>query len=118
MERERRQLCELFATDPVIGAAWGLKESFRAVYLARDRQEAEIRLDRFLGAVEREMLPTFTSFAVGIGQWREELLAYFDEPTTNGYAEGVINKVTVIKRRAYGLASFESFRHRVLVACG
>ncbi len=45
-------------------------------------------------------------------------LAYFEEPTTNGYAEGVINKIKVIKRRAYGLPSFESFRHRVLVACG
>jgi transposase len=117
-ERERRQLCELFATDPVIGAAWGLKESFRAIYRAPDRQQAEVRLDRFLAAVGREMLPAFTSFAVGIGQWREELLAYFEEPTTNGYAEGVINKVKVIKRRAYGLPSFASFRHRVLIACG
>jgi transposase len=45
-------------------------------------------------------------------------LAYFDEPTTNGYAEGVINKVKVIKRRAYGLPSLASFRRRVLVACG
>ena len=117
-ERERRQLCELFATDPVIGAAWGLKESFRAIYRAPDRQQAEVRLDLFLGAVEREMLPAFSSFAVGVRQWRTELLAYFDEPTTNGYAEGVINKVKVIKRRAYGLPSFASFRYRVLVACG
>jgi len=49
--------------------------------------------------------------------WRAELLAYFDEPTTNGYAEGVINKVKVIKRRAYGLPTFDGFRHRVLLAC-
>jgi transposase len=48
---------------------------------------------------------------------RAELLAYFDEPTTNSYAEGVINKVTVIKRRAYGLPSFKGFRERVLLAC-
>jgi transposase len=117
-ERERRRLCELFAADPVIGAAWGLKEAFRAVYRAVDRREAEARLDRFLAATEREVLPAFSSFAEGLRQWREELLAYFDEPTTNGYAEGVINKVKVIKRRAYGLPSFASFRHRVLVACG
>ena len=117
-ERERRRLCQLFSDDPVIGAAWGLKEAFRAIYRAPDRAEAEARLDRFLGAVEREVLPAFSSFAVGVRQWREELLAYFDEPTTNGYAEGVINKVKVIKRRAYGLPSFESFRRRVLVACG
>ena len=117
-EHERRRLCELFAADPVIGVAWGLKESFRAIYHAPDRAEAEARLDRFLGAVGREVLPAFSSFAEGVRQWREELMAYFDEPTTNGYAEGVINKVKVIKRRAYGLPSFASFRHRVLVACG
>jgi transposase len=56
--------------------------------------------------------------AVGVRQSRQELLANFEEPTTNGYAEGVINKVKVIKRRAYGLPSFASFRPRVLVACG
>jgi hypothetical protein len=50
--------------------------------------------------------------------WREELLGYFDEPTTNGYAEGVINKVKVIKRRAYGLRTFTGFRRRVVIACG
>ncbi len=56
--------------------------------------------------------------AQGVRLWREELLAYFDEPTTNGYAEGVINKVKVIKRRAYGLPTFDGFRERVLLACG
>jgi transposase len=117
-ERERRRLCELFGADPVIGEAWALKEAFRAIYRAADRAEAEMRLDRFLGAVERQVLPAFSSFAEGVRGWREELLAYFEEPITNGYAEGVINKVKVIKRRAYGLPSFAGFRRRVLVACG
>jgi Transposase len=57
----------------------------------------------------------FDAFAKGIAQWHTELLAYFDEPTTNGYAEGVINKIKVIKRRAYGLPTF---RRRVVIACG
>jgi transposase len=117
-ERERRRLCELFAVDPVIGEAWALKEGFRAIYRAADRAEAEVRLDHFLEAVERAVLPAFSSFALGLALWREELLAYFEEPTTNGYAEGVINKVKVIKRRAYGLPTFAGFRHRILVACG
>jgi transposase len=68
--------------------------------------------------VERAQLPSFTAFAAGVRQWRDELLAYFDQPTTNGYAEGVINKVKVIKRRAYGLPTFAGFRERVLIPCG
>jgi transposase len=117
-ERERRKLCELFEREPLIAQAWGLKEAFRSIYCAPDRSEAERRLNCFLEAVERSCIPSFDSFAEGIRLWREELLAYFDEPTTNGYAEGVINKVKVIKRRAYGIPSFEAFRDRVLIACG
>ena len=87
-ERERRRLCELFGADPVIGAAWGLKEAFRAIYRAPDRQEAEMRLDRFLGAVERQVLPPFSSFAEGVRGWRQELLAYFEEPPPTATPRG------------------------------
>jgi transposase len=116
-EHERRTLCELFAAEPLVAEAWGLKERFRAIYRADDRADAEQRLDAFEAAVERAALPSFTAFANGLRPWRAELLAYFDEPTTNGYAEGVINKIKVIKRRAYGLRNFTSFRARILVAC-
>ncbi len=34
------RLCDLFAADPVIGAAWGLKEAFRSIYCAEARAEA------------------------------------------------------------------------------
>ena len=116
-ERERRRLSELFERDPIIAEAWGLKERFRDVYRAADRADAERRLDAFLAAVDRAGLPAFDAFAKGIRLWQQELLAYFDEPTTNGYAEGIINKVKVIKRRAYGIPTFTAFRQRVLLAC-
>jgi transposase len=117
-EGQRRKLCELFAADPVIAEAWGLKEALRSIYASSDRAEAERRLGAFFAATGRSGLQPFEAYANGIAAWREEILAYFDEPASNGYAEGVINKVKVIKRRAYGLPSFESFRERVLLACG
>ena len=116
-ERERRRLSELFEREPLIAEAWALKESFRRVYHASGRHDAEQRLDAFLAGVDRAALPAFDAFAKGIRLWQEELLAYHDEPTTNGYAEGIINKVKVIKRRAYGIPTFTAFRHRVLIAC-
>jgi len=116
--RDRAKLCALFAKEPLIAEAWGLKEAFSRIYTARDRAEAEERLDHFLAAVDRSGLRSFEAFAKGVRDWRTELLAYFEEPTTNGYAEGVINKVKVIKRRAYGLPTFAGFRERVLLACG
>jgi transposase len=113
-ERDRRRLCALFERDPILAEAWGLKEMFRSIY----RAEAEELLAGFLSAVYRAQPPPFDAFAKGIAQCRTELLAYFDEPTTNGYAERVINKVKVIKRRAYGMPTFGGFRKRVVIACG
>jgi transposase len=99
-------------------APHSLKEAFRAIYRSNSRTEAEEQLERFLAAVDRAAIPSFTALAEGIRLWREELLAYFDQPITNGYAEGVTNKIKVIKRRAYRLPTFNGFRQRVLVACG
>jgi transposase len=117
-EYQRRCLCDLFAYDPVIAEAWWLKEELRSVYSAEDRDQAEWRLDRFFAAARRSGYQPFNAYANGIEPWREEILAYYDQPASNGYAEGVINKVKVIKRRAYGLPTFEGFRDRVLLACG
>ena len=115
---QRQRLCDLFARDPIIAEAWGLKEAFRNIYRASSRADAQQRLDRFYLAVDGAGLPAFDAFAKGIRSWQQELLGYFEEPTTNGYAEGVINKVKVIKRRAYGLPTFTGFRKRVVIACG
>jgi transposase len=116
--REQRRLVDLFAVDPLVAEAWALKEAFRAVYQADTKAEATHRLKHFLDAVDRARLAPFDALARGVRQWRDELLAYYDEPTTNGYAEGVINKVKVVKRRAYGLPTFTGYRHRILAACG
>jgi transposase len=85
-ERERRRLCDLFAADPVIAEAWGLKEAMRAVYAAKDRVAAEQAFDRFLVAVERSGLRPFESYTKDISPWRQEILSYFDQPASNGYA--------------------------------
>jgi transposase len=86
--QERRSLCEFFDAEPLVAEAWALKEAFRAIYRSTSRIEAEQRLARFLAAVDRAAIPSFTAFAEGIPLWRHELLAYFDQPITNGYAEG------------------------------
>jgi transposase len=115
---QRRRLGELFDRDPAIAEAWALKEGLRSVYGASERSLAAKRLERFFAAVSRSGCQPFEAYAKGMASWREEILAYFDQPASNGYAEGVINKVKVIKRRAYGLPEFEGFRERVLLACG
>ena len=50
-----------------------------------------------------------------IKRWIDEIVAYFDQRTTQGAVEGINQKIKLIKRRAYGLSNFDNFRRRVLL---
>ncbi len=47
-----------------------------------------------------------------IKRWIGEILAYFDERTTQGVVEGINNKLKLIKRRGYGFRNFDNFSLR------
>ena len=44
-----------------------------------------------------------------------EIIAYFDEGTTQGIVEGINNKLKLIKRRAFGFRNFDNFQLRSLL---
>jgi len=50
--------------------------------------------------------------------WSEEILNYFEDPVTNAFAEGITNKIKVMKRRSYGFRTDRRYRQKVLLACG
>lgn len=45
-----------------------------------------------------------------IRRWIGEIIAYFDNRTTQGMVEGINNKLKLIKRRGYGFRNFCNFR--------
>lgn len=114
---EQAVLAGLFATHPEIALAWHLKEAFAAIYQADTRTEAERRLDVWVHHITQASLPEFTSTWDNVARWKEPILAYFDDRQTNAYAEGITNKIKVLKRRSYGFRNQDSYRHRILMAC-
>ena len=50
-----------------------------------------------------------------IRRWLDEIIAYFDNRTTNGVVERINNKLKLIKRSGYGFRNFENFRIRCLL---
>ena len=46
----------------------------------------------------------------------EGVCNYFAHRTTNGVAEGINNKIKLIKRQGYGFSNFENFRLRLFAA--
>ena len=48
----------------------------------------------------------------------KSILEYFIHRVSNGFAEGINNKIKVIERMAFGLHDFEYFRLKILSVTG
>ena len=107
----------IFETLHEVGVAWMLKEQFAAIYDAPDRIEAEKRLELWLDQITAAGIPEFLNTWRTLQWWREEILNYFDDRVTNAFAEGITNKIKVMKRRSYGFRDPIRYREKVLLSC-
>lgn len=110
-------LAALFDEHPDLEVAWSLAWDMKRIYAAPDRATATLLLQQFYDDAEESGLMEFVELVQTLRAWQTEILNHFDSRLTNGYAEGITNKIKVIKRRAYGCPNFHSFRRRVLLAC-
>jgi transposase len=108
-------LGQLFEALPEVGVAWWMKEAFAAIYDAPDRTEAARRLDVWVANLEAAGLEEFHATWRTLQWWRDPILNYFDDRQTNAFAEGLTNKIKVMKRRAYGFRDPLRYRRMVLM---
>lgn len=107
----------VFETLPEVGIAWMLKEQFANIYDAPNRLEAERRLELWLDQITQAGLPEFLNTWRQLQWWRDPILNYFDDRVTNAFAEGITNKIKVMKRRSYGFRDPVRYRQKVLLSC-
>jgi len=94
--------------------AYVLKNEFFKVMESQNSYEAKQRLARWNMLFYGYNLPEFNDCFKAFTNWQKEILNSFDVTYTNGYTEGVNNKIKVIKRNAYGIRNFVRFRNRIL----
>jgi transposase len=115
---EREWLWAVFESSvDELRRAWVLKELFAAIYDAPDRLEAERGLNDWIDAITRAGIPEFLNTWRTLQWWHEEILNYFDDRITNAFAEGITNKIKVLKRRSYGFRDPVRYRQKVLLSC-
>lgn len=94
--------------------AYLLKEKFLEFVDALDFDEAKKKLQEWYMYVSACNLPEFNNCFETVVRWQDSILNSFKVPYTNGYTEGVNNKIKVLKRNAYGLRNFNRLRSRIL----
>jgi transposase len=98
--------------EPELAEAYRLKEAFYAIY-ELPKADAEPAFDGFAATVPPGLKADFKVLTRAMGNWRTEILAYFDHPITNAYTEALNGVAKAINRWGRGY-SFEVLRARVL----
>jgi transposase len=112
VDKERKKLEEVFKVSPELAEMHALKEEFRKVYdKNRDWNEGLLALIDWI----KKAISYFPKSCKTILRWIDEIIAYFDNRTTQGTVEGINNKLKVIKRRGYGFRNFNNFSLRCLL---
>ena len=94
--------------------AYLLKETFYDVMDSSDSVQGKERLRIFRAHAFVTDLPEFVPCLTMLKNWEPFILNAFDCPYSNGFTEGINNKIKVLKRIAFGYRSFRNFRTRIL----
>jgi transposase len=112
-EQKQQVNIMLYASSHLL-TAYSLKEQFFKVIDSKDSDSARTELSQWIMAAQNSGLKRFIICGNTLVRWSKGILNSFDCKYTNGFTEGVNNKIKVLKRNAYGYRNFRRFRNRIM----
>ena len=116
---EMAKLELLYQTSPDLKQLHLLKEAFRDIF--EDNQSRDLALtalDAWIENVRTAKLKALNPFLNTLDNWYHFILNYFNQRTSQGFVEGMNNKIKLIMRRGFGYRNFNRFSIRILIECG
>lgn len=113
---ESKQAVELmlvFSRD--LREAYLLKEAFFKFMDSKGKEEAKKNLLAFRLYADAAEIPEFDACLKMLRNWEPYILNAFGCSYSNGFTEGINNRIKVIKRIAFGYRNFDNFRRRILL---
>jgi transposase len=94
----------LFKHSPRLKEAYDLRDQLTAIFDQNiSRTHANRLLNGWVARVKRSEVRCFDTFIETLLSRKDEITNYFLERHSNGFVEGLNNKIKVIKRRCYGI---------------
>ncbi len=109
-------LDRLTSRSALFAAARGLAEGFTTLIRKRPREDARVPLGLWVGEAVSSCIAPLASFARGLRDDWEAVVAGLSLEWSNGPVEGAVNRLKMIKRQMFGRAKFDLLRRRVLPA--
>lgn len=116
--KQRETLRDIMKLNKPLFKAYLMVEDFERLYNCESMESADKYLKDAIRRFRCSHLEPFKKLGLSLKSWRYGILNYFNHPVSNAVAEGLNNKIKVIKRRSYGFRDFEYFRLKVLQCAG
>lgn len=118
-EQEQEKLEQLYAVSPELKQLHLLKEAFRNIFQTpQNRDDAVWALADWIDLVVASGQHKLDTLINTLENWAIPILNFFNHRTTQGFVEGMNNKLKLIMRRGYGYRNFDRFALRILAECG
>ena len=108
-EDQQEELRKILSLSPTLNIAYEMKENLRCIYEScRTPKGGRKKMDKWL----RHARILWPKLCETISRHILEICNYFISRLTNGFIEGVNNKIKLIKRQGYGFTNMKNFRTR------
>lgn len=115
-EEEKSLLHFYFKKYPLLREwHWG-KEQLRSLYQSKNKEEAREHLMRIIRCFEEHDDAAMNDWGRTLRRWKEYILNYFDNKTTNAFTEGAHTKMKLMKRMSYGFKNVEVYIKKMMLA--
>jgi len=115
-DKERKaNAVEPYYEEAPIKGFYRAKETTRELYWQQSSEEAAKLLDLIILSLRLEDDGELIRWANTLRRWREPILNYFDNGTTNGFTEGCNAKIKMPKRVSYGLSNVDVYWRKMLL---
>jgi transposase len=111
---ERRALHQWLDHHPKLREIYFFKEAIHKFYRIRGFNKAARALIRLTDQMALSTLDEIKTLRRTLVSWRNEILNYFVNRTTNARTEGYNNLAKLLQKRAFGFRSFFNYRLRLL----
>lgn len=110
-QRERAEI--LFRCFPQIERAYRLVLEFRSIYKSPNKEKASISFDNWKEKVIAQKIDEFNTVVNSFEYHYEEIMAFFDNKSTNGYAESFNSKIKGFRANLRGVTDIKFFLFRL-----
>jgi len=108
-------LNEILSVSDELYRGYQLKELFLDIIRHSTYENAKEQILTWMDLCKESKIPEFIEVSKTINNWLDYIVnSFIDKRYSNGYTEGLNNKIKVIKRNGYGYRNFIFFRLRLL----